>query len=74
MSLIYCYRPHFFFYLLLFDKDGPNLSRNHRDNGTDVIFKAIREATSPRDILLVQLRHMLSHAFHLLAKQSEYES
>lgn len=52
-------------YLLLFDQDGPNLSCNHRDNCGDVIFKSVREATSARNIVLVQLGHMLSHAFHL---------
>lgn len=54
---------------MLFDKDGPNLSRNHGDNGGDVIFKAVREAASSRDVVLVEIRHMLSHAFNLF-KQS----
>ncbi|KAA8593007.1 hypothetical protein FQN60_018462 [Etheostoma spectabile] len=46
-------------------RDGPNLSCNHRDNGGDVIFKSVREAVSPRDAVLVEMRHMLGHAFHL---------
>lgn len=76
MRLKYCYctHPHFP-YLLLFDKDGCDLSRNHRDNGSDVILKSIREATSSRDVLLVKLRHMLSHAFHLCRQsQNKYQS
>lgn len=73
LRLIYYYFTHpQFLYLLLLDKDGCNLSCNHRDNGSDVILKSVREATSSRDILLVQLRHMLSHAFHLCT-QSQTE-
>lgn len=66
--LVSCHQPHLL-YLLLFDKDGPNLGRNHRDDGGDVIFKSVREAASSRNIVLVKIRHMLSHAFHLLIKK-----
>ena len=52
-------------HLLLFDEDGPNLSRNHGDNGGDVILESVREAASARDAVLVEMRHVLSHAFHL---------
>lgn len=51
--------------LMLFDKNGPNLSCNHGDNGGDVIFKSVRKAASSWDVVLVEVRHMLSHAFHL---------
>lgn len=51
---------------MLLYKDGPNLRCNHRDNSADVIFKSVREAASSRGIVLVEIRHMLSHAFHLL--------
>lgn len=54
--------PH----LVLFDEDGPNLSRHHGDDGGDVIFKPVREAAPPGDTVLVEMRHMLRHAFHLL--------
>lgn len=64
MSKMYCHH-HYIPHLLLFDKDEPNFSRNHSDNGGDVIFKSVREAASPRDAVLVEMRHMLSHAFHL---------
>lgn len=71
MSLIYCRHSHIL-YLMLFDKDGPNLSSNHRDDGGDVIFKSVREAASSRNVVLVKLRHMLSHAFHLLIKTNTH--
>lgn len=53
-------------HLMLLDKDGPNLSCHHGDNCGDVIFEAVREAAPPGDTVLLKMRHMLSHAFHLL--------
>lgn len=69
MRKMYCYHHHHIPHLMLFDKDGPNLSCNHGGNGGDVIFKSVGEAASSRDTVLVEMRHMLSHAFHLF-KQS----
>ncbi len=70
MRKAYCYyHRHHIPHLMLFDKDGPNLSCNHGDNSGDVIFKSVGEAASSRDTVLVEMRHMLSHAFHLF-KQS----
>lgn len=57
-----------FFYLLLSDQDAPNLSSDHRDDGGDVVFESVGEAASSRDTVFVKLRHMLSHAFHLLKR------
>lgn len=50
---------------MLFDEDGPDLSRNHGDDGGDVVFEAVGEAGPPRGVLLVQVGHVLSHALHL---------
>lgn len=64
ITTIRCHRYHIPHLMLLY-KDGPNLRCNHGDNGGDVIFKSVREAASSRDVVLVEMRHMLSHAFHL---------
>lgn len=59
-------------YLLLFDKNGADLGSNHRDNGGDVVFESVGEAASSRGVLLIKLRHVLSHAFHLLKQWHIY--
>lgn len=59
--------PH----LMLLDKDGPDLGCNHGDNGGDVVLESVGEAASPGDAVLVEVRHVLSHAFHLFTCESD---
>lgn len=56
---------------MLLDKDGPDLSCNHGDNGADVVLKSVGEAAPPGDAVLVEVRHVLSHAFHLFERESD---
>lgn len=66
--IVLMYRDH---HLVLLDKDCPDLCCHHGDNRGDVIFESVREAASSGDIVLVKVRHMLRHAFHLVGKRNK---
>lgn len=52
-------------HLVLLHEDCSDLCRNHRHDGADVIFKAVRKAAPSRDAVFIEMRHVQSHAFHL---------
>lgn len=56
---------------MLFDKDCADFSRNHGDDGSDVTFESVGEATPSRNAALVELG--LSYAFHLFTTSDEKE-